>query len=255
MFIATIFILLAIIAIVWLSVFFLLNDLSLPTVSIDRFKKILVVYPHPDDEVLTAGGVIKRSGNATLLTLTKGEKGTPDAHLDNRLKQIRSHELMKAAQILGVKKLIHMDMGDGELEYKKTELKKTIQEAIKKEKPDLIITYDLSGLYGHPDHMAVSQTVTDLIKKEYSNIHSWYFCIPKKIYRLLKLPTHMAKDNQYLTLRSYPTHKIYIGLAVFNKIIAMSLHHSQYHFWQGDLPIPSAFFHSMTLFEYFHKVN
>ncbi len=249
-------IILIVIGLFWIFGFLFLNDFSVPTESIKKFKKILLIYPHPDDEVLTAGGVMAENKNATLLILTKGERGTSDAHLDLSLKQVRTNEEQKSSKILGVKKLIQMDLGDGQLGKQREIITKTIREVVKEEKPDLIITYDLSGFYGHPDHMVVSEVITELVKKEFQNTELWYPTVPKRVYGLLKIPEEMAKDKNFKNKRTYPTLKVFVGLNVIKKIQAVAAHKSQSLPFQPGLPIPipTWFFHSMTVFEYFYKV-
>lgn len=139
--------------IVWLIIFFLLADFSYPNINTSGVKKVLLVFPHPDDEVLTCGALIRefsrQKKQITYLCLTKGEKGQEGATFNPKLAEIRSREASKVANILGITKLIHDDFGDGELKNKKNVIKKRVREVIQEEKPDLIMTYDLSGLYGH----------------------------------------------------------------------------------------------------------
>lgn len=243
----------------WLFAFIKINDFRVPTKKLKEKANVLVVYPHPDDEVFNVGGTITSRNNitCTLLILTKGEKGTKDGTIDNHLKKIRADELKKSASILNVSRLIHHDLGDGELQNKKRKVKKIIQDTIKRERPGLVITYDLSGLYGHPDHIIVSEIVTELIKKKYSNINLWYSTMPVRLFNQLKLPEHMAKNNSFKSKRTLPTHKVFIGLNIIRKVMATIAHKSQYHLFQEGMPIPipSAFFHSLTLFEYFHEVD
>lgn len=65
----------------WLTIFFLANDVSVPLASISKYKNILVIFPHPDDEVLTAGGLMRTLSNSgkkvNLIILSKGERGRP----------------------------------------------------------------------------------------------------------------------------------------------------------------------------------
>ncbi|MGB4258440.1 MAG: PIG-L deacetylase family protein [Phycisphaerae bacterium] len=70
---------------------------------------VLVVAPHPDDEVLGCGGAIRRfvqSGDA--VTVAIATKGTP-LFPASQVRQVRS-EARKAAAVLGVKKLLFLDL-------------------------------------------------------------------------------------------------------------------------------------------------
>src|SRR5258708_6270529 len=87
----------------WLLGFFYANDFSVPTRSLTelakppkKFNKILVIFPHADDEALTAGGTLsqlsRQGKKVTWIVLTQGEKGNEGAHYDEKLKSIRTKE-------------------------------------------------------------------------------------------------------------------------------------------------------------------
>ncbi len=70
---------------------------------------VLVVAPHPDDEVLGCGGTIRRfvqAGDA--VTVAIATKGTP-LFPASQVRQVRS-EARKACAVLGVKKLLFLDL-------------------------------------------------------------------------------------------------------------------------------------------------
>lgn len=250
-------IILLILLFLWLFGFFYASDFSVPSLDIRKFKKILVISPHPDDEVMTVGGTIGKHRNAILLILTKGERGMPDAHLDFRLKNIRSKEAQKVAKILGAVKLIHEDLGDGRLENNRKKVGKRIEEVIKSENPDLIITNDLSGGYGHPDHIACSQIVTELVVKKYPKVHLWYWTSPGRMKKMLKLPEHMAKDLSFKNMIVKPAGKVFIGIHNFGRIRSIYTYKSQYQSFVSASPfhpLPMWFLISMSNFEYFFKV-
>ncbi len=258
-FFITIFLILFFITVsLWFFGLFFIWDLSLPTIKVNKFKKILVISPHPDDEVLSAGGVIGLNTNSILFILTKGERGTPGAHLDLKLKSIRSQEAQNVSKILGAKKLVHLDLGDGLLDSKLNHLSQTITKIVHEESPDLIITNDLSGGYGHPDHIAVTETVTRLVKNKFPKVHLWYWSNPARVMKMLKLPEEMAKDKHFKDRFCLPTHKVFIGLKNINRIKAMYAYNSQFASFQKASPIkflPIWFLVSFSVFEYFHRVN
>ena len=79
---------------------------------------VVVVSPHPDDEVLAAGGTVQRlvlAGAAvTVLSLTDGEAADPDVA---SLGGIRSAELQSAVNRLGLASIevVRIGLGDGRL--------------------------------------------------------------------------------------------------------------------------------------------
>lgn len=245
-----------IIVLIWLAGFLLATDFSVPARDAKRLKHILVIFPHADDETITCGGFLHRvaaTGNTvTLLLLTRGEKGTADATINFDLKQIRSREAKIAAHILGVRKLMLKDFGDGTLPARKPALTAYLAEVIAQEKPDLLITYDRAGFYGHPDHIACSEVITALQQARFPELSLWYVTFPRRVLAIIARPPAGMETSQQL--RAYPTHKFWIGASVFAKIRACYTYRSQLaSFTKGALPL--WFFLSMALFEYFAEVS
>lgn len=251
---------LVVILVFWLGLFLFLNDFSIPTPSIKSIKKVLIIFPHPDDEVLSVGGLTSlfrnQKSEIILTVLTQGEKGNPKGEKDPSLKSVRKKEFDNVSKILGFSKTYLEDFGDGELIDKKEQLKKYLSDLISKENPDLVITYDKAGLYGHPDHVVVSDIVTDIVENK--KITLWYPTYPGKVLRLLTLPEYMARDPEFKNLRKNPNIKFFIGSAIFKKIKAVYTYKSQYDSFRSSIPfkfIPLWYFHSITLFEYFYEVQ
>jgi LmbE family N-acetylglucosaminyl deacetylase len=242
----------------WIIIVLLFNDLTVPT-KYQKFKNVLLIYPHPDDEVLTAGGFLTRlhrdKSQTYLLCLTKGENYTRKP--SDEIKVVRSVELMHSAKSLQIDKVIHMDLGDGQITENSVEAERAIREIISEVNPDLIITYDLSGLYGHPDHIKTAEITTKVCKE--LSIRLWYSSMPQKILDKMNLPIHMAIDKSFADHRSFPTFKTYIGLeGVIRKIRALYAHKSQMQNLSRGNPmryipmwIPLSFF----VFEYFYEVK
>lgn len=264
MILLTIFLaLLFLILLLWLTGFLLATDFSIPLRDTRQFHRILVIFPHADDEAISCGGFIHhvtRSGSTVTLTLlTKGEKG-PNATHASSLKDIRTKEARAVATILGISRLIQQDFGDGELQQKKQELRVFIASLIEQEKPDLLITYDLAGFYGHADHIACSEIITELKKTSFPEIALWYVTFPRRILARIKLPEDMAVDPHMQEKRAYPTHKFFIGASVLPKIRAWYTYKSQLASLTKGMGIFAPiwflwFFLSMMLFEYFAEVS
>lgn len=255
-----IYIILLFIGLSWAISFIFQNDFSLPTKALKKYKKILIIFPHPDDEVLTVGGLTascRNFGIETIVTvLTKGERGESYIKDVSDLKSLRAHEMETSFKILGGKRLIQLDLGDGDLENNKKVVKEEIKRIIKVENPDLIITYDLAGLYGHPDHIVLSETITELRTDYHYDL--WYAVLPKRIMKTVTLPEHMARDPNFKSKRALPTHRIFVGVAVLKKIKALYAYRSQYMSFRNAYPfkfIPLGFYVSANIYEYFHEVN
>ncbi len=245
---------------VWLYGVYINNQFSVPNADLSKYKKVLVIYPHPDDEAFTTGGTIQQfkalGANVTLCILTKGEKGTDNASLSQQLKEIRTKELETSAKFLGVDTLILEDFGDGELSNKKTEVDLFLHNILSEQKPDLVITYDTSGLYGHPDHITLSEIVTNQVA-QYPHTKLWYASFPKRLYEKLGLPEHMATDPSFKDKRNYPNIKVFTAPFISSKMQAIYSHKSQLPSFVKGLPVkqlPLWFYYSMPLYEFFYEV-
>jgi LmbE family N-acetylglucosaminyl deacetylase len=249
------------IPLLWLVGFLCITDFAIPSGDVRAFRRVLVIFPHADDEAVTCGGLLHRLSHTgcavTLVILTKGERGTPNAILDDALKAVRTREAHAATAALGIARLVQEDFGDGTLHEKKPELAACIEKIIGQEQPDLLITYDLAGFYGHADHIACSQVVTELKERCFPAVRLWYATFPKQVLARVKLPEHMRLDARMQAKQTLPTRKVFIGSSVFPKIKAWYAYKSQ----RGALTkgvgrlLPIWFFLSMMLFEYFAEVG
>lgn len=130
--------------------------------------RILAVFPHPDDEVTVAGTLIKLKENGhhiTLICLTRGEKGKSSGIEDElELARLRTEEMVKSAEIIGVDSLILEDYPDSGIEMLGMDsLKRIIHQLILTNVPDVLLSYDSKvGLYGHPDHRLTGKAVEEV---------------------------------------------------------------------------------------------
>ncbi|MFZ5535361.1 MAG: PIG-L deacetylase family protein [Patescibacteria group bacterium] len=249
----------------WIYGFIQANDFSIAIKSADNFTytNILVIFPHPDDGAQSLSGTLslfaKNNAQINWIILTRGERGTADAHPDDNLKRIRTQESETVAKILKIDPPSFGDFPDNQLADHEDALTAYVRQQIATYKPDLIITYDESGGYGHPDHMLVSRIVTSLLKTDFPNIRLWYTSTPEKLFNQLSLPTHMATNQEFLKSRKPPTFRVWIGVAgVAAKIRTVYAYKSQFNSFMKSVPIkqiPMWFYISLTPYEYFHDVN
>jgi len=126
----------------------------------------MAVLAHPDDESLGTGGVLakySREGIGTfVLTATRGERGRFDDKGTSPgpaiVGQAREAELRAAGRELGVREVSLLDYMDGELDQAEVnEASEKIAGHIRRVQPQVVVTFDPFGAYGHPDHIAISQ--------------------------------------------------------------------------------------------------
>ena len=134
--------------------------------------KLLCILAHPDDESLGTGGILAKyaaEGVATyLVTATRGERGWFGAPEDYpgpaELGRIREAELRAAAQVLSLRQLELLNYIDGDLDQADPdEIIAGIVGLIRQIRPQVVVTFDPEGAYGHPDHIAISQFTTAAI--------------------------------------------------------------------------------------------
>jgi LmbE family N-acetylglucosaminyl deacetylase len=130
---------------------------------------LMGIFAHPDDESLAFGGTLAKCADegikTSLVVATRGERGwygDPTEYPgEEGLGKIREKELREAANVLGVSSLSFLDYIDGDLDQADvTEIIAKIVRYLRQERPQVVITFGPDGLYGHPDHIAISQFAT-----------------------------------------------------------------------------------------------
>ena len=116
--------------------------------------QILVIAPHPDDEVIGCGGTILKSlacGDQVFLCVVT--TACPP-EWDEKTIKIKKKERVKASKLLGIKKPFFLDLPTTKLDtIPQNELNKKISACVNKVNPDIVFT----SYWGdaHSDHQAV----------------------------------------------------------------------------------------------------
>ena len=130
-------------------------------------KRLLVVLPHPDDEVVVAAGLmqllVKLDWEVKVVCVTNGTMGQINVDGKGRSAlQIRAEELGKAMEILGVEDWQMLKHPDGYLN-RHDYWHREIGEIFEDFNPGLVVSYGASGMSGHPDHIALGKMVLDYL--------------------------------------------------------------------------------------------
>ena len=135
-------------------------------------RSLLCILAHPDDESLGFGGMLAHyahAGVAThLITATRGERGwlgEPAAYPGaEMLGRMREGELRAAAEILGIRETTFLDYMDGDLDQADpAAIINVLVGHLRRVRPQVVATFDPTGIYGHPDHIAICQFTTAAI--------------------------------------------------------------------------------------------
>ena len=142
---------------------------------------LMAVFAHPDDEAFGIGGTMARYGadpevRVVLVCATRGEAGEisdPKLATPERLGEVREQELRCACGLFGVDALHFLGYRDSGMAgtpensdpralalANAQEVVGRIAALIRSECPDVVVTHDETGGYGHPDHIAVHHHTT-----------------------------------------------------------------------------------------------
>jgi LmbE family N-acetylglucosaminyl deacetylase len=159
---------------------------------------ISVIFPHPDDAVLNAGGTLARwateGHNITAVCCTRGNMGT--LRMDQtaeELGRIRSAELLAANKVLGITHTEILDFPDG-CRMDPEALRRELVRCVRQYKPHRVVTMDPWVRYEvHRDHLLVGQMASEA---------SAFACFPLFYPEQIKagLEPHNASEVWYMGL-------------------------------------------------------
>ncbi len=172
-------------------------------------QTVLVLAPHPDDEVFGCGGTLalhRRHGDeVTVIYLTDGSRGTASGRPDKALIAIREQEAQSGLKVLGDMKSHFWRFADGKFEVNKTTIG-LLREVIESIKPDVIYVPWFGD--DHEDHFTVVPLMVEVLP--------------------------LLKDHLKFEIRQYelwaplvPNRLVKIGDVLEQKLHAMEAHHSQ----------------------------
>jgi len=174
-------------------------------------RSLLLVHAHPDDETIGTGATMAKyaaeGARVTLVTCTLGEEGevlVPELEMlaadhADQLGGWRIHELDKACAALGVED--HRFLG-GTGRYRDSGMMDTpanahprsfwqadldqaaahLIEIIREVRPQVVVTYDDFGGYGHPDHIQAHRVATRAVEQTRDIVAKFYWTgIPRSI--------------------------------------------------------------------------
>ncbi|WP_028530770.1 bacillithiol biosynthesis deacetylase BshB2 [Paenibacillus sp. HW567] len=146
-------------------------------------QRILVVFPHPDDESFVAAGTLAKyiegGAEVTYACLTLGEMGRnmgiPPFASRVTLPGIRKEELTASSNAIGIQDLRMLGFHDKMIEFEDQQLlDNTVKALLKELNPSLVITF-YPGYSVHPDHdatgAAVIRTISQLPVGERPLVH------------------------------------------------------------------------------------
>jgi len=175
------------------------------------YKKILAIYPHPDDESFGKAGALalhaKEGAEITLVCATSGQMGRrmgkPFFANRETLWKIREQELKDACNVIGIKDLRLWRMLDKTLQFEDPEeLADRVETVLNEVKPELVYSY-YPNYAVHPDHDALAEAVILAIsrfpKEERPVVYASAFS--KNCEKIIGTPDHVMDVSQVLDVK------------------------------------------------------
>ena len=171
---------------------------SLPT--------LVCVHAHPDDETFFGGGAnVHYSAlghRVVLITCTngrlgfdgEGRSGDQAGHDARQTKITRAGELQHSAAIQGIARVVNLGYDDSGMKgwpqnekataFVNTDVDavaRTIAAILDEEDAAVVVTYDESGFYGHPDHVKTNEVTRAAVALSSSVERLYYSIVPEGI--------------------------------------------------------------------------
>ena len=243
-----------------------------PTTHTLHDLSVLVTYAHPDDEGFASGGtlalLVHAGARITLVCATNGDVGEisdPSLATPATLGQVRQDELRQAMAITGIKDVRFLNYRDSGmagtpdnqhahalLQADPTRVVEQLVAIIREVRPDVVITHDPTGGYGHPDHTTMCQHATTAftragdaaayLQRQAQGLPPWtprllyYVCFPRSTFRRMWqqmldqgiTPPFASKGIDVLgTPDDEVTTVVNVGSFVDTKIASLNCHRTQ----------------------------
>lgn len=166
---------------------------------------IMAVHAHPDDEVIGTGGLLARCADegirTVLVTCTNGEQGDgPDGvkpgeagHDPAAVREQRLAELRESVSLLGIEHVELLGYQDSGMEGWDTNhdpdafwntpvdvAAAKLAKLMEYYRPQVVVTYDENGNYGHPDHIQANRITLAATASTGIPAKVYYSAIPRE---------------------------------------------------------------------------
>lgn len=227
-------------------------------------KKILVLAPHTDDEVIGCGGTLHKhflaGAEITVVYMTDGRKGDPllfnqkipakeKNKIERELIKQRREEAYRAARIIGIRHLIFLDHPDTELRLNKETIFEMFN-ILRNTKPDLVYLPFLTDR--HQDHIETNKIFIAAIKKGTFN----FKCLGYEVWNPL-YPNYMVeiKDTINIKIKALREYKSQLMHNNYVKaILGLNRYRSIFHLG-GNSYVEAFFLATLEQYSYLYKIS
>jgi LmbE family N-acetylglucosaminyl deacetylase len=202
---------------------------------------LVCVHAHPDDEALFTGGATalyaQRGYSVVLVTCTNGQYGIdPQGRTgDNRrhdpaaTRVIRASELQVAARLVGYDRVVNLGFDDSGMKgwpqnkapnaFASCDVEATarvLASLFDEVGATVVLTYDESGFYGHPDHVMANRVTRRAVELARSPERLYYPIVPQSLLR------DFVPDAKALEI-FLPAWVLDAGIGVADELVATTL--------------------------------
>lgn len=187
----------------------------------DRPLTLMAVHAHPDDEATGTGGVLARYAKegvrTVLVTCTDGacgdgpggvKPGEP-GHDPVAVVELRRDELEASCAVLGVSDLEQLGYGDsGMMGWPQNDAPGSFWRTpvdvaadrlaglMATYRPDVVVTYDANGFYGHPDHIQAHRVTMAAVERSGLAPKLYWTTAPRSgISRMMEVFRELAQQD------------------------------------------------------------
>jgi LmbE family N-acetylglucosaminyl deacetylase len=171
----------------------------------------MAVHAHPDDEAIGTGGILARYADegvrTVLVTCTNGELGDAPGglkpgepgHDEAVVVALRRQELEASCEVLGVSHLELLGYHDSGMEgwpqndapnsFWRTPVEDAagrLAALMRAFEPQVVVTYDENGNYGHPDHIQAHRVAVAAAEASGIPVKFYYSAVPKSAFARLR---------------------------------------------------------------------
>jgi len=211
---------------------------------------LVFVHAHPDDEALLTSGTMARAAaeghRVVLVMATDGSAGLTDSHFGTHLAAHRARELEVSAASLGVSRIVQFgyrdsgltgDIPDSFISTGCFTIGRQIAAIIDEEQAAVLVGYDPSGGYGHPDHLHVHRSVRTAVQIATHPPLLFEATLPREpIVRAVQTASRLGltprgfdprEFDRAWTTRSHISHRVDVRAHIDAKLAAIRAHASQ----------------------------
>ncbi len=176
----------------------------------DPTLTVLAVFAHPDDEGFGCGGtlaaLVAGGHRVTLICATNGDVGEisdPALATPETLAAVRQGELRTAMDVTGIEDVRFLNYRDSGMagtsdndnpaslfQAPAETVVDQVAAVIRELRPDMVITHDPTGGYGHPDHVTICRHTEAAVARFASEADRdeagpllYYLCFPRRVFQ------------------------------------------------------------------------